>query len=300
MFFDSSERMKPPEIEEAPKFVLFTDLDGTAMDKKTHSFDTVQPVMHEAVEREIAITFVTSKTAAEILHLQERAGLLGKMPFVVENGHGIYIPKNHFSFSLYEALPGKTIREQGDFYVIEADMNFANACAALDKASKSTRIPILKQSDMTKEAFMGKTGLSDEDAERALRREYQEGFTILLPDDEKKAVREKLREALRNEGYDLTAGGLFEWIMRSGVTKGTAVATLTGLYRNEFPSVITTGIGDAPNDVSFLRSCDRKFLVANPDKIIDVPPEEGIVQLPEVGPLGWNRIVEALLHEHEK
>ena len=56
----------------------------------------------------IPLVFVTSKTRAEVVRLQEEMGI--REPFIVENGGGIFFPRGYRNF----CIPGGV--ERGDQY----------------------------------------------------------------------------------------------------------------------------------------------------------------------------------------
>jgi mannosyl-3-phosphoglycerate phosphatase len=80
-----------------PKLVIFSDLDGTLLDRDTYSFEPARPALRLIKERDIPLVLSSSKTRAEIeLH---RRRLENHHPFTSENGGGVR-PSRVFFFSL--------------------------------------------------------------------------------------------------------------------------------------------------------------------------------------------------------
>ena len=78
------------------KKIVYTDLDGTLLDHDTYSFEESKPGLELLKKLEVPIIFCTSKTRFEIEEYREKLG--NSHPFISENGGGIFIPKNYFSF----------------------------------------------------------------------------------------------------------------------------------------------------------------------------------------------------------
>ena len=69
------------------KIIIFTDLDGTLLDKTKFHFRQAKKYINELISKNIIIIPISSKTEKEIrLFLREKHNL----PFVTENGSEIY------------------------------------------------------------------------------------------------------------------------------------------------------------------------------------------------------------------
>jgi predicted mannosyl-3-phosphoglycerate phosphatase (HAD superfamily) len=129
-------------------------------------------------------------------------------------------------------------------------------------------------------------------ARLARRREFDEPFEILAP-----PRTGELLAAIEREGKRWTAGGRFHHILGAS-DKAAAVRLLTALYRRQLGAVTTVGLGDAPNDATFLNEVDLPVLVASPrvDRLRALVPAGRVTRLP--GPAGWNEAVLAVLDAH--
>ena len=107
------------EVRGIPSIIIFTDLDGTLLDRETYGWGAAKPALKLCHRHNIPIIPVSSKTRAEIEIFQDKLGL--SAPFISENGGGIFFPRsshpegppgampteNHWKWSLgpsYDAL----------------------------------------------------------------------------------------------------------------------------------------------------------------------------------------------------
>ena len=63
-----------------PKFIIFTDLDGTLLNHDNYSYGQNTELIQRLIP-DSPVILCSSKTVAEIRHLQQQLGLSG-MPFV--------------------------------------------------------------------------------------------------------------------------------------------------------------------------------------------------------------------------
>ncbi len=76
--------------------LIFTDLDGTLLDHDNYSYEPAANLLEKLNNIGIPVIPTTSKTRSEVLPL--RRAINNEHPFITENGAGIYIPKDYFSF----------------------------------------------------------------------------------------------------------------------------------------------------------------------------------------------------------
>jgi mannosyl-3-phosphoglycerate phosphatase len=174
------------------------------------------------------------------------------------------------------ALPGEDITENG-----AESRGYAWLCQQLESLSAETGVPVRGFHQMTPEEISRAAGLSLEVARLASQREQAEPFQIL---DEGGSSR--LLAAIESRGLRWTRGGRFHHLFERG-GKGDAVRKV--LARN--PGVRTLGLGDAPNDIEFLRAVDTAIIVRSPraDAVAAELPGASITPVP--GPAGWNQAV---------
>lgn len=267
------------------RLAVFTDLDGTLLDHATYSFDDARPALTHLKRAGIPLVLCTSKTRAEVEPL--RALLENDAPFIVENGGGVFIPKDYFPFEL-DAKAGTRVERRADYLVLPIGAPYQELVAALARASFESGIRVRGFADMTDQAVASATGLPIDEARRARQREFDEPFTVI-----DSAGTDALLAAVTRQGKRWTAGGRFHHI--TGGDKGMAVQVLTGLYRRHLGALTTVGLGDAPNDAELLRAVDIPIIVSSPvaETLARLVPNARVTGAP--GPVGWNEAVLQLL-----
>ena len=84
------------------KILIFTDLDGSLLDKETFKLDVIKDYFKELVRNGIIIIPNSSKTEAELLDFNEQNNL--DLSFITENGSSI-----HGLNKIHHNLPDKII-----------------------------------------------------------------------------------------------------------------------------------------------------------------------------------------------
>ena len=289
--------------------VVFTDLDGTFLDRDTYSYRESVAGVERLKGAGIPLVFCSAKTRAE----QEvyRRKLEVFHPFVVENGGAIFIPRDYFPFSFdYH-------KDMAEFLVIELGISYQEIRRLLSKVREEGGFHFRGFGDMTAEEVARVSGLDVESARLAKQREYDEPIVIASPSPpvilrERSDRRISLRinsarqsqitsgetarflEKIKQAGLNWTHGGRFYGAMGDN-DKGKAVKILTGLYRRMWGEVETIGLGDSLNDLPMLAAVDIPVLVQKKDHTwenIDLPE---LRRIPGVGPQGWNRAIKEIL-----
>ena len=70
------------------KIIIFSDLDGTLLDKNTFKFEAVEDYFRDLILKGIIIIPNSSKTEAELLDFNKQYNL--KLSFISENGSAIH------------------------------------------------------------------------------------------------------------------------------------------------------------------------------------------------------------------
>jgi len=262
------------------RLVIFTDLDGTLLDRETYSFEPALPALRVIKQKEIPLVLSSSKTRAEIERWRER--LENNHPFISENGGAVFIPKGYFSFPFPcdRETDAYTILELGTFYPVILEVFRA--------VQEETGIHLMGFSDLTIEELSSLCGLDLEEAEFAKKREYDEPFLLEGGNEDIERVKRKIEE----KGMNYVRGGRFHHLLGKN-DKGKAVAILKELFENEFFSIQTVGLGDNFNDLPMLSNVDRPiFLRAEgdetPETLSSIP---GLSLIEGGGPLAWNAAV---------
>lgn len=269
-----------------PKPVIFTDLDGTLLDRDTYSFEPAEPALRLIRLKGIPLIFSSSKTRAEIEVYRKK--LENSHPFVSENGGAVFVPKDYFSF------PFPYDREREEYFVLELGVYYSQIREVLESVKRETGIRIKGFYDLSQEDISSLSGLSSKEAAFAKKREYDEPFVVEGGEKEIDIVKNKIIM----KGLNYAWGGRFHHILGKN-DKGKAVEILKELYENQFFSISTIGIGDSLNDLSMLSIVDHPILLkANGgisssilEKIKNLTLVEG------TGPRAWNQAILGVLRD---
>lgn len=253
--------------------IVFTDLDGTLLDHETYSFIPAEKGISFLNKRNIPVVFCTSKTRKEILYWRSKIGNIH--PFISENGGGIYIPLEYFSFSFDYTWKTK------EFYLIRLGSSFEKLKKVITDLEK--RFDITSFLQMNTEDLMKEADLSKNQAELALQREFDIPFIIHNNDQKNDIIK-----VIKNNGLNVTKGGRFYHLMGDN-DKGKAVQLLTSLFDREFTTVETIGIGDSDNDFPMLNQVRKPFIVRKKDGSY---ASESYHHAEGIGPIGWQQVIE--------
>lgn len=258
------------QIKKEKKLLIFTDLDGTLLDHQTYSFEDALEMLKYIKIYKIPLIIVTSKTKEEILTLRENLGI--EFPFIVENGAGIFIPKENNSF--IQINMGKTYKESLDF---------------LNTYKKKFRIKGF--SDLKVEVIASLTNLDLQSASKAKSRDFCEPFII----EDKKNI-SIFKEICIKNGFDIVKGGRFYHLITLGQDKANALLKIKELYENENNCSYTTiSLGDGENDKTMLETTNYSILIKKHDNTFIDFEKEGLIKTKEIGPKGWNEALKGIL-----
>ena len=247
--------------------LVATDLDGTLLDGASYEFDPDRPAVEALRRAGITLVLCSSKTRAEMVPLAAAIGATG--PLVVENGGAV-------------VHPGGSVRVLG--------VERARLVAELPGVARDAGVRVRPFAEMSAGEVAALTALAEDQAERALQREYDEPFLVEDPPGRSPAVDARLQRAARRRGLLVSRGGRFHHL--TGPTdKGTA---LRAILREEPADGDVVGLGDAPNDLPLLLAATRPILMPRPDGTLDPDLAAGLPgaeRAPGPGPGGWSRAV---------
>lgn len=265
--------------------VVMSDLDGTLLGSRDYSFEEARPALARLRGKGIPVVLVSSKTRAEIESLREAMGI--DHPFVVENGGAAYIPAGYFENTAGQGS------SSDPYETLTWGTPYSILVTAFRKARKVTGARLVGFSDVGVEEIARRTGLSLEDAQRAMKRQYDEPFWLEGEEDERSR---KALALLSAENLTVTRGGRFYHVMGGG-DKGRAVRDILALYRKSGGPLVSVGLGDAGNDIPLLREVDRAYIVAGPDGRHDGEIQQAVPGAHSVGPApaGWAEAIDDFL-----
>lgn len=271
-----------------PVGLVATDLDGTLLDRDTYGFAPARPALDALRERGVPLVLVSSKTRAEMEPLAEAIGTSG--PLVVENGGAVVAPKGAVA-----AWPpwGRT---EGDRAVLVLGVTRDRLLEELPVVARTAGVAVRAFAAMSVAEVGVLTGLSEEQAALAMRREYDEPFVVEGCPSRDPDLDARLDRAARGRGLRVTHGGRVHHLT-GPANKGQAVQALV----HGWPGGITgdiVGLGDAANDLELLLAVDRPILMPRRDGSVEpilAARLRGAERAPSPGPAGWSAAVLAAL-----
>lgn len=271
--------------------IVFTDLDGTLLDHESYRWDPAVPAMRELERLGWPLILCSSKTAAEMMPLQQ--ALRTGAPFIVENGGGIYLPRGYF-----EAHPAD-LKPRGSFLLLPLGKPIADLTEALRRLGELMDEQLVSWMDLSADEIARETGLSLEASKRSQKREFDIPFRLrkASQDAERKLESEGQAE-MSLRGLRLTRGGRY-FHLTGDCDKGDAVRRLLDLYRkNGWRRFQSIGLGDSLNDLGLLQAVDIPVQIPNPASAGSLHGRiPGLLQAPAPGPAGWNRVVLAFTED---
>nr|WP_314419585.1 mannosyl-3-phosphoglycerate phosphatase-related protein [uncultured Erwinia sp.] len=265
-----------PDLQDP--LMIVTDLDGSLLDHHTYSWQPARQWLTRLNEHHIPVVICSSKTAAEIVPLQQELGIDGA-PFISENGAVVRFGDDH---------DGQPPPFSG--------RDYATICHTLMRLRQHDGFKFTGFADVGEKEIAEWTGLTPALAARAKMREASESL-IWRDGHEQFAL---FRARLDEEGLTLVQGGRFWHVMSKGSGKGAALRWLLERYPSPAASsgrrLITIGLGDGPNDAPMLDSVDYAVVIRGYSKnpvLLERSDKEHIYHSAAWGPEGW---VEGLNH----
>lgn len=258
--------------------VVFSDIDGTILDRDTYSYANSLSAIKQLQDHKIPLVLCSAKTKAEMDVL---VGVFGiKDPFIVENGSAIVIPKGYFQFS--------SGQDEGTAMRIELGGKVDRFESKLRATLEAEHIDYNSFSDMTPESVAKHTGMSLEQSQLARSREY----TMTLVVSKEEILRAK--KLIESNGLICFSGGKSLTVGDTG-NKGVAVRRLSDLYTKAHEHITTYAFGDGENDMSMLQEVDFPILVQSSTGVWADSTSTRIIKIPKVGPDGFSAGVEDIV-----
>jgi mannosyl-3-phosphoglycerate phosphatase len=258
--------------------VIFSDLDGSLLHKKTYSFAEAGLSLEMIRRREIPLVFISSKTRTEIELFRQRIG--NGHPFIAENGGGIFIPEGYFGFPV-----GGTPADR--YTVLLLGAPYGKIREGFTEIREALGVAARGFGDMEAAEISALTGLPVEEVPLAKMREFDEPFVFPRGPDH------HFLSAIEKKGLRWTRGGLFHIMGKSD--KGRALRILKKFYERRDGGIVSLGLGDAFNDLPMLREVDHPVLIRKEDGSLDPDVDlPSVMRTKKPGPAGWNDAVLAL------
>jgi mannosyl-3-phosphoglycerate phosphatase len=266
---------------------VFTDLDGTLLRHEDYGWEPARDALALLERRGIPLVIASSKTREEIEAWRARLGI--GAPFISENGGALHVPPGT------TPLPLAGAECAFGYQRVEFGSPYRRLREALGRLSRQLGVGLRGFGDMEAREVAHWTGLSDEDAERARRREYDEPFVPERPLSESELS--ALEDAAARLGLRVTRGGRFHHLTGPS-SKGAAARRLIAAYSAGGAPVTSIALGDGPNDLELLSVVDRPVVVARPDGTHEPVLRAALTRArftSGIGPAGFNEAILDLL-----
>ena len=259
------------------KWLVVTDLDGTLLNHHDYAFDAAQAAILELKEKAIPVVLNTSKTYAETLTIRDQLGITD--PFIVENGSCLYLPLEQFDRppgakqrdTYWELVLGAT-QKKIDEALRSLDLG-DDHCTRLSRCSIAEAVAL--------------TGLTEEQAEQAIAREFSEPLIWHAGE----AALTEFQQQLDSFGLTTLQGGRFLHVIGE-CDKGLATQRLAEQYAGDVKII---ALGDSANDAAMLNRADISVIVDSPSNHQLRKLVTADIQTKASAPEGWQQGIEAAL-----
>ena len=269
---------------ENPFFIIFTDLDGTLLDRNTYGWEEAKPALTLCKRLKVPIILASSKTRAEIEVLRHKLSIYA--PFISENGGGIFSQGKIFK----ETPPGASFNK--GLWKWSLGVPYSRLIEILQEIKNELGLQIRGFSEMSTEEISCLTGLDLESSRLASMREFDEPFIV---PDQNPDVPQLLFNAAAKRGVTVIAGGRF-YHLQGKNNKGIAMAKVISWYGKTHENVRSIALGDSPNDFSMLEQADLPVLVRSPKKFSELKKRiPGLRVTTQESPGGWNSAIMDIL-----
>ena len=262
-------------MNDKQKILIFTDLDGSLLDRDTFKFDKILNYIKDLISKGIFIIPNSSKTKKEIENFNKE--LNEDLPFVIENGAAIYnLNLIHTSFPEKISL-SREVNEIFEIFNNKISEKYKSKCKFVKNLN----------SDKQSQIF----GLPKEKIRLAVNREYSVPFIF----DGSKVDKTNLIKSVNNAGLSLHEGGRVINLCDK-VSKSHAMKNIVKIFKKIFQDeLITVGVGDNFNDLDMLKNSDIPCLVFNDKFTMEKININNCLVSKKPAPEGWEEVVKLAL-----
>ena len=257
------------------KVLIFTDLDGSLLDRDTFKFDKILNYIKDLISKGIFIIPNSSKTRKEIESFNKE--LDEDLPFIVENGAAIY-NLNLINTSFPEKISlSREINEILDIFNNKISKKYKTKCKFIKNLTSDKQLKIF--------------GLPKAKIKLAINREY----TIPLLFDGSKTDKLDLIKSVNDAGLSLHEGGRVINLCDK-VSKSQAMKNVIKIFKKIIKEkLITVGVGDNFNDLEMLKNSDIPCLVFNDKFTMEKININNCLVSKKPAPEGWEEVVKLAL-----
>tara|TARA_B100000242_G_scaffold1122_1_gene725 strand:- start:243 stop:1043 length:801 start_codon:yes stop_codon:yes gene_type:complete len=257
------------------KVLIFSDLDGTLLNRDTFSFDEIKNYILYLISNDISLIPNSSKTKEEINEFNKKLG--EDLPYIVENGAAIFDLHLINSNFPEEIVLSREIEEILTIFNEKIPKNLVSKLKFLHNLDLSDQMKIL--------------GLSKEKIRNALKRKY----SIPLLFNGNISEKREIKNLVKSAGLTLQEGGRVINLC-DNVSKSTAMKKVVKLFNKISNDKLTTiAVGDNFNDLEMLKNSDIPCLVFNDKFTLETININNCLVSKKSAPEGWEEIVKLAL-----
>ncbi len=259
------------------QIIIFTDLDGSLLDKNTFKFDAIETYFRKLVNEGIIIIPNSSKTEAELIDFNNQFDL--NLSFISENGSSI-----HGLNLINKNLPNKILMSRS------ADEIYKIYNENISKKLKQKIKPILKlKIDEQIKIF----GLPYDKLLLATKRMHSIPIQFNGDDIEKNNLIMNMSEI----GLSVQSGGRIMNIC-DDTNKLKAMSKSLELIGKEVDDeIITIGVGDNHNDIEMIKQTNYACLVKNDNFDSSLINIDNLIKSSEPSPMGWADVIKTAIQK---
>ena len=261
----------------AKQVIIFTDLDGSLLDKETFNFDLIKNYINELISSGIIIIPNSSKTKAELLNFNKENNL--NLCFISENGsniHGLNLLNDKLPINI------SLSRSKNDIYKI-FDKSLSH-----NFKQKITFILDLNIEDQAKIL-----GLPLDKIILAMERKHS--IPILFSGNE--IEKNKFIKNIEDIGLSVQTGGRIMNICDNVNKSKAMLKTLELISKKIDDDIITIGVGDNHNDIEMLKNTNYPCLVKNSNFDSSLINIDNLIRSNEPSPKGWADVIKTALQK---
>ena len=257
------------------KVLIFSDLDGTLLNRDTFCFDEIKNYILYLISNDISLIPNSSKTKEEINEFNKKLG--EDLPYIVENGAAIFDLHLINSNFPEEIVLSREIEEILTIFNEKIPKNLVSKLKFLHNLDLSDQMKIL--------------GLSKEKIRNALKRKY----SIPLLFNGNISEKREIKNLVKSAGLTLQEGGRVINLC-DNVSKSTAMKKVVKLFNKISNDKLTTiAVGDNFNDLEMLKNSDIPCLVFNDKFTLETININNCLVSKKSAPEGWEEIVKLAL-----
>lgn len=279
--------------------LIFTDLDGTLIGHYDYSAEPARPLLQRLLARDIPVIPCTSKTRAELLSWRAQMGLGEGLPFIVENGAGIFLPQAFLHGLHYDSEVAQQcgLSLQGDYWlkILEDEPRWR---VLFDQVGQRFKDYFETFNELDDQAVATLCGFDLADARAARQRDFAEVIVWRGGTD----CKQEFISALQELGLSVVQGGRFLHVT-GGADKGKALTWLVEFIasaplQHAIGSPLVIAAGDGQNDLPMLNAADWALLIPSPVNPLPVLTKvKQVVVAAAEGPVGWDQGIREICFE---